>query len=194
MDKKEDNIIKGRGLSAEELALWRAVTRDVALQDGAEYQDAAPQAAEDFAAMMAGDDVQMLQSTTMPPEEAKRAQQSRKAKDLDKRTAMRLERGQLEIESRIDLHGLGQAQAQERLNSFLLNAYAQGKRCVLVITGKGGIVMEAHLENQTPGVLRRKLPHWVKEPPLSDIVLSLAQASVKHGGGGAYYVLLRRKR
>lgn len=194
MTKHKDDRNIERQLSAEELALWRAVTRDVVLQDGAEYQEVAERAGEDFAAMMAEDHVQKLPNATMPRKETKESPQSRKAKDIDKRTAMRLERGQLEIEGRIDLHGLGQAQAQEALNAFLMNAYAQGKRCVLVITGKGRIVMDDHLEDQTPGVLRRKLPQWVKEPPLSAIVLSVAQASTKHGGGGAYYVLLRRAR
>ena len=44
------------------------------------------------------------------------------------------------------------------------------------------------------GVLRHQVPQWLSMPPLSALVLQITQAHVSHGGGGAYYVYLRRNR
>ena len=70
----------------------------------------------------------------------------------------RIERGRDPIEGRLDLHGLDQAQARERLAGFLLDAQARGARSVLVITGKG-------FAGQ--GVLRRRAPEWLSDPRLA---------------------------
>ena len=101
---------------------------------------------------------------------------------IDKSTRRRLAQGQLAIESHLDLHGLSAAQAERRLFNFVNNATRQDQRCVLVITGKGS------------GVLRGHVPDLLKRLPLSPHVLALAEARPKDGGGGALYVLLRRKR
>ena len=59
------------------------------------------------------------------------------APGLDKRTQMRLKRGQLVIEARLDLHGMTQSEAHERMRRFLETSRDSGYRTVLVITGKG---------------------------------------------------------
>jgi DNA-nicking Smr family endonuclease len=104
--------------------------------------------------------------------------------DIDRRTWDRLRRGELPIATRLDLHGLTQTQAHERLQSFLSRARRDGARCVLVITGRG---------SSGGGVLRTMTPRWLDEPPLRDHVVAFAQASPSHGGAGALYVLLRRR-
>jgi DNA-nicking Smr family endonuclease len=43
------------------------------------------------------------------------------------------------------------------------------------------------------GVLRRSVPLWLTEPDLRSVVLSVSEASPKHGGSGALYVQLRRR-
>ncbi|WP_420345895.1 Smr/MutS family protein [Pelagibius sp.] len=106
---------------------------------------------------------------------------------LDRRKAERLRRGKLPIEATLDLHGLRQAEAHRRLELFLADCQAAGKRCVLVVTGKGATRAEA-------GVLRSALPHWLNQPPNRARVLSFDYAQQKHGGTGAVYILLRRKR
>ena len=58
--------------------------------------------------------------------------------DLDRRKARQIASGKIEIEARIDLHGLRQRDAHARLRGFLLDAHARGFKTVLVITGKGG--------------------------------------------------------
>jgi DNA-nicking Smr family endonuclease len=109
------------------------------------------------------------------------------APGLDKRTAQRLRRGRLPIEGRIDLHGMTQAEAQANLVRFITAQAAKGRRCVLVITGKG-------LRGAGVGVLRAELPRWLNEPALRPLVLSFTPAQPRDGGGGAFYVYLRKAR
>ena len=101
---------------------------------------------------------------------------------LDGRTQRRLFRGDVPIDRRIDLHGHTAAHAEIKLQRFIEEASYTGCRCVLVITGKG------------LGVLRGHVPGWLKRPPLSGLVLALAEARPADGGSGAFYVLLRRRR
>lgn len=128
------------------------------------------------------------------PKTAKKQQ----AKDVDARTASRLRRGQLPIEARLDLHGMGQIHAYDALKDFILRAVAQRKRCLLVITGKGGrgkiVDDEADFSDENIGILRRKVPQWLNDPALSPHILQTQQAQPKDGGAGALYVLLRRVR
>jgi DNA-nicking Smr family endonuclease len=90
----------------------------------------------------------------------------------------------------VDLHGLTLAEAHDLLARFLRAASAQGARVVLVITGKGG---PAGPERER-GVLRRQVPLWLKAPVLRDLVIGFAAAHGSHGGEGALYVRLRRRR
>jgi DNA-nicking Smr family endonuclease len=106
---------------------------------------------------------------------------------LDRRKADRLRRGKLPIEATLDLHGLRQAEAQRRLERFLAESQAGDRRCVLVVTGKG-------LHKEDGGVLRQAVPRWLNEAPNRARVLSFDYAQQKHGGTGALYVLLRRRR
>ena len=109
---------------------------------------------------------------------------------IDRRQAQRLKRGQTAIEARLDLHGHSQAQAHRELTAFLARAQDSGKRCVLVVTGRGvgkgpGVA--------GGGVLKREVPRWLGQPPLRARVLAFDIAQPRHGGDGALYVLLRRR-
>ena len=111
---------------------------------------------------------------------------------LDRRSAERLRKGQMAIEGRLDLHGLRQGEAQTQLTTFLTRGYHDGRRCVLVITGKG--TRNPNAAAGEAGVLRRLVPYWLQMPPLAPLILSHCPARPKDGGDGAFYVLLRRKR
>lgn len=115
---------------------------------------------------------------------------------IERRKARRIARGIVEIDDRIDLHGLRQADAERRLRAFLLGARAQGLRTVLVITGKGGArgagSPDSGIERSEPGVLRRSVPLWLEQPDLRECVAGIAPAHVRHGGDGALYIHLRR--
>ena len=104
---------------------------------------------------------------------------------LDRTTRLKLFRGNLPVEARLDLHGHNAQQAETRLRAFIQQSASLGHRCVLVITGKGV---------RGEGVLRRHVPFWLKQPPLGGVVLAISDAAPKDGGAGAIYVMLRRTR
>jgi len=108
---------------------------------------------------------------------------------LDKGTAERLARGQLAIDGRLDLHGLHQAAAHRELEDFIAASAAGGRRLVLVITGKGG-----DGPGGRRGVLRDAAPRWLNEAPMRAKILAVRPARPRHGGDGALYVLLKRRR
>jgi len=109
---------------------------------------------------------------------------------IDRANAERLKRGKHEIEARLDLHGMTQAEAHRVLASFIRASRAAGKRCVLVITGRGS----AKGPNNTGGVLKSAVPRWLDEPELRPHLLAIATAQPRDGGSGALYVMLRRTR
>jgi DNA-nicking Smr family endonuclease len=98
----------------------------------------------------------------------------------------------------IDLHGMRQAEAHDALLRFLHRSQGAGHGVVLVITGKGGASPGSAGPGgalfEERGVLRRTVPHWLRLPDLRTLVLGFDEASPHHGGGGALYVRLRRRR
>ena len=106
---------------------------------------------------------------------------------LDRRTGQRFKRGQLPVEARLDLHGLTQVEAHRALDGFLSRQYMAGKRCVIVVTGKG-------VGKDGGGVLRFAVPRWLNESPNREKVLAFEYARQKDGGAGALYVLMKRWR
>jgi DNA-nicking Smr family endonuclease len=113
---------------------------------------------------------------------------------MDNRAFTRLRRGKLEPEARIDLHGMTLDQAHPELSRFILTAQARGLRLVLVITGKGLREDPYDPMPRRRGVLKTQVPMWLKMAPLAPAVLQISEAHRKHGGGGAYYVYLKRRR
>lgn len=96
----------------------------------------------------------------------------------------RLDLGREALAASLDLHGLSQEAARDRLIDFVRRRRADNARAVLVITGKG---------LRGDGVLRRQVPEWLAEAPLRDLVAGMSEAHPKKGGAGALYVVLRRK-
>lgn len=123
---------------------------------------------------------------------------------LDDRQVRRIGSGRSGIDGRIDLHGMRQYEAHGALRVFLFRAVAKGHRMVLVITGKGSSARDASDDRSFGefvnegalgrGVLRRNVPLWLAEPDLRAIVVGYTTAHIKHGGEGALYVQLRRRR
>ncbi len=106
---------------------------------------------------------------------------------IDRANSERLKRGLHKIEARLDLHGMTQPEAHRELAAFIGASRDAGRRCVLVITGRG-------LGPSGPGVLKSSVPRWLEEPELRRHVLAIAPAQPQHGGPGATYLLLRRYR
>lgn len=93
------------------------------------------------------------------------------------------------IDGRLDLHGHTKESAHRALDSFIKGAFSAGRRCVIIITGKGLRVNSGEV-----GVLRQSVPQWLNSPELRPMVLAFSHATPKDGGEGALYVLLKRKR
>ena len=184
---------KGKaGLGFEDFALWKAFTRDIL-----------PLEEPDWDVMETEADNVVPQEIPMPKKSSALNKAPVKGPavseppQLDARTESKLKRGRVPIEGRIDLHGMTQEQAHRLLNDFVVRAHRDGKRCVLVITGKGGgglLAKDWFSPNKSEGVLKQKFPLWISMHPLRDLVLKTTQASPKDGGGGAFYVYLKRQR
>jgi DNA-nicking Smr family endonuclease len=98
----------------------------------------------------------------------------------------KLRRGLLPVDGRLDLHGMGAAEARAQLELFLRTMRARGERCVLVIHGKG------EHSPRGVGVLRGEIAAWLSQGPSSEHVAAFATARDDDGGEGATYVLVRR--
>lgn len=115
--------------------------------------------------------------------------------------ARKIRRGRVEVDARLDLHGMRQSEAHAALDRFIALCVARGRRCALIITGKGGR-REPQWENDGPftssrtedGVLRRQVPLWLAQEPVCSKILTVESAHQRDGGSGAYYVFLRKNK
>lgn len=191
---------RGRAITSDEAELWEQATRTLARVKSKPRVNACSPAAAPAAA---GAVMPPRRAANSPPQRIGIAAAAPNQKAgapldvLDRRQARRIVAGKTDIEDRIDLHGLRQAEAHHRLRAFLQSAYAKGLKTVLVITGKG--VAHDRLDHlasamgeRQRGVLRRSVPLWLAEPDLTSIVLSYGAAGTRHGGAGAFYVRLRK--
>jgi DNA-nicking Smr family endonuclease len=110
--------------------------------------------------------------------------------NFDRRARSKIARGSTEIEGRLDLHGHKLAEAKHRLADFLARAQSREKSLVLVITGKGTLARHG----AERGVLKREVPMWLGSAEFRPFVIGFEEAASRHGGAGALYVRVRRKR
>lgn len=103
----------------------------------------------------------------------------------DKRTTKMMKRGKLEVNAKIDLHGFTEEQAFQAVKTFILSSFYAKKRNLLIITGKGSSITK-------PSILRTKLPDWLNLEGIRERIIRFSSASNKHGGNGAFYVLLKK--
>jgi DNA-nicking Smr family endonuclease len=172
-------VSAGKPLSDEDRVLWSLVARTARPLKGkkstaAETPEPEPRKAHAMGATLA------LIPPTAPP-----ARKQHVFHVLDNQTQVKLAKGRLQIEGRVDLHGMTQAEAYDLLLSFLRRAQANDGRYVLVITGKGS-------SSGGDGVLRRSVPAWLATAPFRPLVSGYDNAARNHGGGGALYVRLRK--
>ena len=191
---------KGRKLSPEESELWQQTMRHVRQMHKATAQRASDSPGPEVFQQSGGVRPESKHASTLPAPSQTFASRSKSAPSkrilpsafeagdpkMDKRAARR----RIDIDRRIDLHGMTQAMAHTRLLSFLSMARLDGCRCVLVITGKGG--QSVRNPDAPRGVLHSRLQQWMDEPLFRELVTRVAPASQKDGGGGAWYVFLKR--
>lgn len=107
---------------------------------------------------------------------------------LDPRLLRRLRHGEFAYQDHLDLHGWTRDEARVEVERFIHAAWLAGKRCVLLIHGRG-----LNSKDQIP-VLKSALVGWLGRGSLGQQVLAFATARPCDGGAGALYVLLRRRR
>jgi DNA-nicking Smr family endonuclease len=203
---------RARPLSEEEHRLWRAVVKDARPLSGGriipEPELPTSPALQPVPGNVARSAVQPKPMASIP---RPRPTSSRHPAPtpapppltgLDRRTSQKLARGQIAADARLDLHGFRQDEAHAALQRFLSRSRLEGLRCVLVITGKGESPFARHTLHSTryheasdhSGVLRAALPQWLSEPQFRTEVAGFQPAHPRHGGGGAFYIWLRKRR
>jgi DNA-nicking Smr family endonuclease len=189
----------GRSVTPEEADLWDRLTRSIEptrAKPRVGRQSASEQPAPRGTAPPPKPEPKVLRTKPAPPPPAR---QPAPLADFDRRAARQVASGKVSIDARIDLHGLRLREARGDLRAFLVAAQARGARTVLVITGKGEVSSErdnlaSALGTPQRGVLRRAVPQWLEEPDLRSVILGFTTAGTRHGGDGALYVHLRKRR
>ncbi len=105
---------------------------------------------------------------------------------LDPNLVRKLRRGEFSVQGHLDLHGMSRGEARTAVDGFLRDARQKGRRCVLLVHGRG-----LHSRDQVP-VLKEALKSWLATARFGRHVLAFATARPPDGGAGAVYVLLRR--
>jgi DNA-nicking Smr family endonuclease len=174
---------RGRILTSEERALWRAYAVAVKPLPGHALPPAPVAAAPSPTPPV----------TTAPPPAAPAKPRARppvptlevgtQPGGMETRHWRDLRRGRTRPERTLDLHGRRAQEAWQAVRAFLLGAQADGLRCVAVVTGKGPA--------PEGGVLRRELPHWLNAPELRPMLLGAAHPAPN---SGVVHLLLRRRR
>ncbi|MFP7569400.1 Smr/MutS family protein [Marivita sp. S2033] len=186
-----------RRLRAEERELWRKVAHSTtplpgSLRRAKETPDPPAPRVQEREPMDLPKAFGIGANAPLPHGQITTPQPASRKPNMDKKTFGKMRRGKLVPEARIDLHGMTLDQAHPALTRFILTGYSRGFRLVLVITGKGQRGDPHDPMPRQRGVLKRQVPMWLKMAPLNTAVLDVSEAHTRHGGGGAYYVYLRK--
>ena len=173
--------------------LWQRVVKDVKPLRKHAKRPAVPKAAPPAKPVKAKTTAAKTVKPKPPPRPAPLPPLAHgQAPGFDKRSHEKFREGKMPMEARIDLHGHTLEAAHRALSDFVHRMWERDKRMLLVITGKGG---RARDEMGSPrATLRQSVPRWLNEPGMRRRILAIAEAKPQHGGSGALYVLLKRKR
>ncbi|MBN9505603.1 MAG: Smr/MutS family protein [Altererythrobacter sp.] len=181
-----------RGLSREEAALWRRVAATVrplagrALpppDESKQPPEPAPTPAKRLSTPAP------RRAAGVPPPPPKALDRS----SLDSTWDRKLARGDLSPDFVLDLHGHTLDQAHARLGAGLGQATAMGARVVLLVTGKPRPA-EAADRGSRRGAIRAKVLDWLAAGPHGPDIAAIRKAHPRHGGEGALYLVLKRRR
>ncbi|HWH22691.1 MAG TPA: Smr/MutS family protein [Allosphingosinicella sp.] len=173
-----------RRLSPEERALWAKVVASVTpLHAKAEP----PPEAEVVADAPAP---QKPRVAAAPPKQQRAAAKPVPGMTLDGSWDRRLSRGLVQPDVSLDLHGHNLATAYSLLDERLERAIASGARVMLLVTGKAP-KGEPPIER---GRIRAAVGDWLGASRHAGDIAAVRNAHPRHGGAGALYIILRRRK
>ncbi len=111
---------------------------------------------------------------------------------IDNSTMRKFKREEFKVEAVLDLHGITENEAFEKVEDFIARNYTLGRRCVIIITGKGRPHNDEDDIFAPRGVLKQRVPQWLNMARIRSMILIYKHPSEKLGGVGALYILLRR--
>lgn len=192
----------GRKLSAEEAQIWALVARTVTpLETRRMVPRIAPEPpvngkASPEAVAMPLPPAKKVKGR-VPPPLPPRPVPSKPASDsqlhLDGSWDKRIAKGTLAPDFSLDLHGATLDQAYMRLMHGLTQAKAMGARVVLIVTGKPRPV-DAADRGTARGAIRAKVADWLSASEHVSDIVAIRGAHRRHGGQGAIYVVLKKRR
>jgi DNA-nicking Smr family endonuclease len=178
-----------RGLSPEEAAIWARVASTVTPLTG-RRQLAAPPPVR--VAVKPATAPQIKTSGVAPPP-APMHHRPIGAHGLDTGWDRKLAKGQVSPDFTLDLHGCTLDAAHGRLLHGLAQAKAMRARLVLLVTGRPRPADPADRTNRR-GAIRAKVIDWLAASEHAHDVAAIRGAHPRHGGQGALYIVLKRKR
>ncbi|MDF2637417.1 MAG: hypothetical protein K0R64_401 [Novosphingobium lindaniclasticum] len=191
----------GRKLSAEEAEVWAQVARTVTpLERRRPVPAAAPAAMVPVPAktvmLPSAPPPKKIKGRVPPPLPPKPAAARPKVDaplHLDGSWEKRISKGTLVPDFSLDLHGSNLDQAYVRLMHGLTQAKAMGARVVLIVTGKPRPV-DAMDRGTARGAIRAKITDWLAASDHALDIVAIRGAHRRHGGQGAIYVVLKKRR
>ncbi len=170
-----------RRLNAEERALWGRVVATVrplhALPPPSPEAEPAPPTPP--------------QRTFAPPPRPAPPLRREIGATLDGSWDKRLARGLVQPDATVDLHGHNLATAYSLLDHKLEQALAGGARLLLLITGKPPTSPDRPVGR---GAIRAAVGDWLAASRHASSIAAVRNAHPRHGGLGALYIVIRRKR
>jgi DNA-nicking Smr family endonuclease len=182
---------KKRGMTGEDKALWDEIAKSIKPLSGRRTKiGSEPEALSVDDQISRG--AEKKNRPIAAPVPKRRDPPAPPLAPIDRRLKLKISRGSAELDAKLDLHGHTQAEAKSRLLRFLETAQAREHALVLVITGKGKRSDDSW--SAEGGVLKRQVPLWLSMPEFRSLVIGFEEAGVRHGGAGALYIRVRRRR
>ena len=171
---------KNRKINKEELELWKLVTKNDKVLG--KYTNAVEEKKSPEARPLTSKVLKVDKKS-----EEKKNNYFTQNIQINKRMQIKLQRGMIRPEAKLDLHGKALHEAKKSLSDFIKTCIQSNIRCILVITGKKKTL------SGSKGLIRKNLPLWLKEHEFLNYILFHCYAIKKDGDDGARYVLLRKK-
>ena len=179
---------KTRRVKIDELNLWKKATRnDIKLNSYLEEEETEKQIKNIKRNVSLERKKDLENVNLLANQKQNKILNNNQTPQANKSVILKLKRGKIPVEAILDLHGFNKSNARTAVRDFIKNSISKNIRCVLIITGKKNSYFGAN------SILRKNLPDWLKEEDLSYYLLAHCFASIKDGGDGARYVLLRKK-